>query len=530
MTKKISWPSLVFLLLVAAYGLYAARFIERTSFIIDGEKFYTLFDDAMISMRYAKNLAEGHGPVWNPGERVEGFTNPAWVGLMAIFHLLPLEASKMSLPVQISSAVFLAFNLFFVKKIADELTGGQKPLVSLGAVFLTAFYFPLNNWSLQGMEVGLVTLLLTASAWQVLRSMRAERFSAWPYILLGFATWVRMDAVVPYLTILGFLVLFDPQHRRQHLIWGGGLFVAFIAVQTALRVAYYGDPLPNTYYLKMQGYSLVSRVKRGLTVYAQFIWTMNWLLFAIPFVIVLIRLDRSTSLLLLLFLAQSAYSVYVGGDAWEHKGGANRFISSAMPGFFVIFVYTLDKIRAAVLALRGEQNRWIVLGTQLLLIPVLLASIGSFNTLLERDSFEKWSLIKRPIFVAGNEKHTIMGELLRDLTTEDASIAVVSAGAIPYYSDLYTIDLLGKADKVIAEMEPRSIRGISDDEDFRPGHNKWDYSYSIGELKPDIVVQLWSHPDEARPYLDADYLQIKVDQFPMYFLKDSPHIRWDQIP
>ncbi len=34
----------------------------------------------MILMRYAYNLAHGNGLVWNPGERVEGITNPLWTG------------------------------------------------------------------------------------------------------------------------------------------------------------------------------------------------------------------------------------------------------------------------------------------------------------------------------------------------------------------------------------------------------------------------------------------------------------------
>ncbi len=35
-------------------------------------------DDAFISFRYARNLVEGHGLVFNPGEYVEGYTNPLW--------------------------------------------------------------------------------------------------------------------------------------------------------------------------------------------------------------------------------------------------------------------------------------------------------------------------------------------------------------------------------------------------------------------------------------------------------------------
>ncbi|MCY3959730.1 MAG: hypothetical protein OXG65_15775, partial [Chloroflexi bacterium] len=36
-------------------------------------------DDAFISFRYVRNLLEGHGLVFNPGEYVEGYTNFLWV-------------------------------------------------------------------------------------------------------------------------------------------------------------------------------------------------------------------------------------------------------------------------------------------------------------------------------------------------------------------------------------------------------------------------------------------------------------------
>src|SRR4051794_37699784 len=45
-------------------------------------------DDAYITFRYAANLAHGLGPVWNPGERVEGYTNFLWmVGAVKVIAL-----------------------------------------------------------------------------------------------------------------------------------------------------------------------------------------------------------------------------------------------------------------------------------------------------------------------------------------------------------------------------------------------------------------------------------------------------------
>ena len=57
------------------------------SFVYHGETHFVVRDDAMIAMRYAKSIAAGLGPVYNPGERVEGYTGPLWVLLLALMHL-----------------------------------------------------------------------------------------------------------------------------------------------------------------------------------------------------------------------------------------------------------------------------------------------------------------------------------------------------------------------------------------------------------------------------------------------------------
>jgi hypothetical protein len=55
------------------FTVWSATFIYRTSFIaIDGQRYFCLFDVAMISMRYAWNLSHGNGLVWNAGDYVLG--------------------------------------------------------------------------------------------------------------------------------------------------------------------------------------------------------------------------------------------------------------------------------------------------------------------------------------------------------------------------------------------------------------------------------------------------------------------------
>jgi hypothetical protein len=59
-----------------------------------------------------------------------------------------------------------------------------------------------------------------------------------------------------------------------------------------------------------------------------------------------------------------------------------------------------------------------------------------------------------------------------------------AAGATEYFSQRPGVDLLGKVDKVIAREHNRTIQ-------FRPGHSKWNYAYSLGRLRPEVVAELF---------------------------------------
>jgi hypothetical protein len=530
--------SFLFSLVVLGFLYYAYRYIQASSFFIEGKPFYALFDDAMISMRYAWNLAHGNGLVWNPGERVEGFTNPLWVGFMALFHFFPIPPEKISFYIQAAGALFLAGNLYFVKKISEEFTDSM--LVMLAAVLITASYGPLNTWGLLGMEVSLLVLVTSAAVWMTLRT-DPGRFNPWTYVLLAVSTLVRVDMAVPYLVILGVMLFVQPKFRKQHLLWGLGLLTLFIGGQTLARYLYYGDLLPNTYYLKLEGFPFTLRILRGLYTLFMLVWYSNWVLCLLPLAIFIFRRDWKVTLFWLIFLAQAAYSVFVGGDAWEHRGGANRFISIAIPLFFVLFALVLDEIRKAVAgrwrrpesvsAVDGNRKDalWI---SNAVMILFILFSIGNFNALLsDWNNVERWLLRRRATFIAGNEQNIYYALDLEKITKPGASLAVIGAGTTPYLlPDRYAIDLLGKADPVIAHGPIRFPMSIVDIPDMRPGHMKWNYAHSIGELKPDVIVLLWEGTgDEFKPF-EADYVPGGAGNGSVFLLrKDSPNILWDQV-
>ena len=526
--KSINKYQLAFYVLILFYIIYALLYIYKSSFIVAGERYFVLFDDAMVSMRYARNLAQGYGLVWNPGgERVEGYTNPLWVLFMAVFHLLPIPPAKISLLVQLSGAAFLVANLFVVKKIAEKLTAD--PFVALLAVAFTAFYAPLNNWGLLGTEVSLLTLITSLAVWLGLQALHLKKTSPWLFVLLGFSTLIRMDMAIPYLVVLGFLLLANPLERKKNLIWGLGLLAVALAGQTLFRWLYYGDLLPNTYYLKMAGYPALLRMARGLYVLFMFSWNFNWIIFLLPLTILLFRRDRSVVFMFLVFLGQLAYSIYVGGDAWEHKGGSNRYIAIAMPVFFTLLSFALCLLRDFLVKHLKPGSKRAEIAANIGLVSIATIMLINMNFLGDFKSLGKWLLLQTPDYVRGNEEYVKIALDVQKATAPEAKIAVVSAGAIPYFADRYAIDLLGKGDAIIANLKARNTDAISNMELFRPGHMKWDYDYSIGKLRPDAIVQLWAKED-ALPYLMTEYKTGKSDHgYTFYLLADSPNIQWEEI-
>jgi hypothetical protein len=540
MNEERAWRWL-FVLLLVAYAAYAAVFISETIFVADGKPYSALFDDAMISMTYARNLAEGHGPVWNVGDRVEGYSNPLWMVFMAGFHLFPIPENWISLYIQVAGAIFFIVSLFFVLKAAEELTADHK--IGLLAVLLTAFYYPLTNWSLLGNEVGLLLAMVSAAVWLALRNQARKRFSPGLYALLGVATLVRMDMAVPYLVILAWSWWFDRANRLRHLVWGVSLLAAFLGGQTLWRYEYYGAWLPMTYYLKMTGLPLYARLRVGLSALISFAHDTYWPLLLFPASVALFRHDRKVLLLALIFAAQCAYSVYVGGDAWEHRGGANRFVSLGMPAFFLLFSLAMWGWFGALLRQATRLRPYLARIAQMLIclgtVAFVSLSLLMMNRLVDRDNFSYdlrhpaqgdlrfFFLMERSIYVPGNERYTRDALIIREVTAPQARVAVVAAGSTAYFMHRYAIDLLGKSDPVVARG-PVQVPPWADWHDLRPGHIKFDYAYSLGQLQPDVVDELRvSTYDLGERYLH-EYERIKLNGHVMYFKKGSPNILWEK--
>jgi hypothetical protein len=316
------------------------------------------------------------------------------------------------------------------------------------------------------------------------------------------------------------------------------------------RILYYGAPLPNTYYLKVKGAALGARLSRGLLGLLVFdlLHVIVPVALSAGYLIARSRKGRGesgTHLLAAIVAVLCAYSVYVGGDVWDSLQYANRYVTPAMPGLLILSAMALDDLlseqtRSRHAAIQGvaclflfcslvtavspvtfqelpvtplDQRLRIaraaltltpVLALPLLLLPTRGGTrrLAGISTLVRRRSIVAIVLTVASLvamngqaasgwlghnaaYVEDDAWATRYGLALRAATTDDATIAVTWAGAIPYFSHRPTIDLLGKSDRVIAARERQATIG------FFPGHDKWDYGYSIGQLRPDVVAELW---------------------------------------
>jgi hypothetical protein len=467
-----------------AGAVFYAVFVARASFRVEGQLTFSLFDDAMISLTYARNLAEGHGLVWMPGESpVEGYTNFLWTLWMVIPHLAGLPDRLTALPVMAFGGVLLLGTSALAAQLARRLARhAATPVLAAAA---SAFCYPLVFWTLRGLEVGLLAGLVLAACLLALRLLErpSARDRAWLCLVLAAAVLTRTDAAVFAGVVLGFLALHAGSPRRDALA-GALATAATLAAHTALRLAYYGAALPNTYYLKLGGHSLAERVARGGGALLDLAAGTLWAPLALALTLFLLRrssLGRGERLLAGIVAAAFAYSVWVGGDVWEFARFANRFVSVALPALFLLALLGSEALLQR-LARAAPLPAWSVLAAGLLLI-------GAANA----RPLEGW-LRHAGLHVQDDQIMVRKALALRAASPPGTRIAVVWAGAIPYFSRRPCIDLFGKSDPVVAQLAPRGP--------FVPGHDKWDFEYSLGRARPEVVVLGWRIGPEDRQLLD----------------------------
>ena len=526
-----------------AFTVWASLFIYRSSLVgIDGKRYFCLFDDAMISMRYSWNLSHGFGLVWNPGEYVEGYTNLLMTLLMSLTSLV-FDKGAAVLSVQLLGIVFLLVNAFLLMSVAEHLMLGQERYRRLFQVlaFLCALsYYPLVYWSLMGMETGLLAVLLSLSVLSALKYGRDFK-PAQGLLLsvsLGLAFLTRPDALVFAIPLFAYVFYAARKSERSSsfsfLFILVGLYVLFILGQELFRLGYYGEWLPNTYILKVSGMPFLARVWNGIFFVAPFLKEVYLLLIVVGGGIVF-GFHRNKLFLASLFVVLVCYQVWAGGDPWNYW----RILSPSIPLMLILGVHEILIALEAVSDTEGFRRYFLrnpILPRQLL--PGLLACLLVLAMLwsVNHRFLPEIALLEKPFDTDRNVQRVNDAILVREWTTPEATVGVYGAGTIPYYSERYGIDFLGKTDPYIARLAPELGEVGGSEGVYMPGHNKSDLEYSIKELRPTFVEDGLEGIAETAPYNqnllewgESELAKVDYKGMSVYFLKESKNVHWDDI-
>jgi arabinofuranosyltransferase len=426
-----------------------------------------LLDDAYIVFRYADHLLAGHGPVFNPGERVEGFTSPLWLGLMAASRALGAGYdAAASVLGAIAGLCCLPAGWLLARRVVS-------PAPALLAPALLALHPGFALWSVHGLETALVTLLLTLAlaAW----AAPGHRGAWLAGLALGAAFWTRPETPLVALVLAAMSLARGERSRALRLL--AALAVVALPLEVA-RLGYYGSVVPNTFHAKTGG--LGGRLLFGLAEARAFTVTHLALVVACTAAAVgwpRRRRERPALVgdLLAVGVAWSAYVIWAGGDAFP----AHRFFVPVLPAAGAVAAWAVGTRAAAAAAV------------------VLWCAAGSYPAArLERDSGGAFT-----------EKMTAAGRWLGAHAPPATSLAVNYVGALPYHARLRTIDMLGLTDPIVARTP---IRGR-----FRfTGHARGNGA-SVLDRRPDLILMngVYLEPQPMRtlsPELDSEE-QIAAD-------------------
>lgn len=505
-----------------------------------------LCDDAFISFRYAKHLAEGHGLVFNPGfERVEGYTNFLWVLILAAGgRLLGMKPEELANPLLVLATVGLFALVAW--RAQEEREEGEAWWPALVPLLLLAATRSVAVWTTSGLETRLFELLVVAATLRLLHETRAivdahRTLVPWSGLLFALATLTRPDGLLMAGCAMGaaaVLTLGAWQTTWKHRLLQGTLFAVPVAAHFLWRFAYYGAWLPNTYYAKVGGRTWWEMGGAYLASFALEYFVVLW----IPFVALAVarHARRHTLRVPLVYAAvvvpHALYVARIGGDHFEY-----RPLDLYFPLFFLLIgdgmreaasrwgaVASLPR-KIATAALAGlvflgvswipwrahrEFPKEFIPGFPGMRTGRTLASAyldPADDPLLRWPGLRTVATAHRDLLrtttsrLVGTraEEHRLFlgtairtGTKLRELVDRgvlpaDTHVAISAVGVIPYLSGLRTLDRLGLTDPVVARMPPNELRILAHDR-----HATIEYAAKIG-------VDLWAE-DPVHPWLRLD--------------------------
>jgi arabinofuranosyltransferase len=427
--KDVNYKTILLLGLISA--------VSVGGFLFASSRYYEIgfpLDDAWIHQTYAKNLADGEGWSFIPGEPSAGLTAPLWALILSPGNLIGSGPYVFTFVLGwIILWMIAVFGMF-----AWNVISPRRRWWTLGAGVLLAIEWHLVWAASSGMETILVCAVsLAALVWLLYLEKGVISSSGWGWFglgaLIGLSVWIRPEG----LTLLGpaVFVLFFSQDGRvrriQHglylLIGFALVFIPYLGFNQWLADTWW----PNTFYAKQAEYAIHRQLPLLTRLLSQF---------SLPLVGVGVALLPGFLYLIYSSLRKRKWGI-IAGWLWvvgfmvlyalylpvTYQHG--RYIMPVMP---VYILWGLAGMADWVATERSERLKWILSQVWILIIPLI--GIGFWfmgaQAYSEDVAFINHEMVETAKWIEAN-------------TQEQEIIAAHDVGALGYFANRKILDLAG---------------------------------------------------------------------------------------
>jgi arabinofuranosyltransferase len=241
-----------------------------------------IVDESYITFRTVDNFLNGYGLTWNTGERVQAYTHPMWMFLMAGAAFFTAEYYVTSIVV---SLIFSLLGLVIARRLfgsnfSDERAPApawKLPLFILLLCCSKAYI----DFGTSGLENPLSHFLVILFTLRFLKLTDRDRISAkgngdsiserdfFELVLIAsVSAFNRLDTILLFIPALVYCVAVFDRQRLVGLLRVAVLGSLPISLWLVFSVVYYGFPFPNTYYAKLAA--------SGASIYEMFLLGANY--------------------------------------------------------------------------------------------------------------------------------------------------------------------------------------------------------------------------------------------------------------
>lgn len=431
-------------------------------------------DDAYISYRYVANYLDGHGVVYNLGERIEGYTNFGWLlglilsGVLGLNYILVSKVLGLTLG---AGTILLTFLL------AARCFERRPAWWSLTAAAMVGANLSLAYWAQSGLETAGFVFLTLLSLYLFVRRK-------WLLIpALVAAILVRPEGVL----VAGLLILIEwavERHRPDFTFICGLIAFAFTLPLIFFKLAYYGSLLPNPFYAKTA--LNPEQVTAGLSYAWNFVRHYPFLAAGVVLPVFWRRLNHPARSVWIFAIGYAVYVVLIGGDVLM----VHRFFLPVLAPLAIAMTLTVylltDRLKPA----------W-----QAAVLVVSTLAVISAGILLPHDYIYGYAAREKSL----TRKMGFFAARLKEIGRGNFTLASSTIGRLGYdLTDHRMIDLLGLTDSTVA-LHPEPLP-IGMESSWR--ERSFNSAYILQQA-PDYIV----FSTGLKPSAPAERALLRYDQF-----------------